>query len=153
MHRLSCAVQTYAWGKVGSASAVAQLGELNGDVTINEETTYAEYWFGTHQAGPALVCSTEGNCKVAATEGSMPLSAWLKLNQDTALGVLPSRPDFVTADNFCGLPYLAKVLSVAKCLSIQAHPDKALAEKLHRDRPEIYKDPNHKPEMAGTNAL
>ena len=31
---------------------------------------------------------------------------------------------------------------------IQAHPDKKLAERLHRDRPDIYKDTNHKPEMA-----
>ena len=45
------------------------------------------------------------------------------------------------------LPYLLKVLSIAKCLSIQAHPNKKLAEQLHGDRPEVYKDPNHKPEM------
>ena len=45
------------------------------------------------------------------------------------------------------LPYLLKVLSIAKCLSIQAHPNKALAEQLHGERPEVYKDPNHKPEM------
>eukprot|EP00469_Lotharella_globosa_P012242 CAMPEP_0167788838 /NCGR_PEP_ID=MMETSP0111_2-20121227/10290_1 /TAXON_ID=91324 /ORGANISM="Lotharella globosa, Strain CCCM811" /LENGTH=484 /DNA_ID=CAMNT_0007680815 /DNA_START=12 /DNA_END=1467 /DNA_ORIENTATION=+ len=45
------------------------------------------------------------------------------------------------------LPYLFKVLSVAKALSIQAHPDKKLAEALHKERPEVYKDPNHKPEM------
>lgn len=46
------------------------------------------------------------------------------------------------------LPYLFKVLSVASALSIQAHPNKALAEKLHAERPEVYKDDNHKPEMA-----
>lgn len=33
-------------------------------------------------------------------------------------------------------------------MSIQAHPDLELARKLHAERPEIYKDPNHKPEMA-----
>ena len=38
------------------------------------------------------------------------------------------------------LPYLLKVLSIAKCLSIQAHPNKKLAEQLHDDRPEVYKD-------------
>jgi mannose-6-phosphate isomerase len=43
---------------------------------------------------------------------------------------------------------LLQVLSVAKPLSIQAHPDKALAEKLHAERPDTYKDDNHKPEMA-----
>ena len=41
-----------------------------------------------------------------------------------------------------------QVLSVAKPLSIQAHPDKKLAEALHARRPETYKDDNHKPEMA-----
>jgi mannose-6-phosphate isomerase len=46
------------------------------------------------------------------------------------------------------LPYLFKVLSVAKALSIQAHPDKRLAEALHASRPDVYKDANHKPEMA-----
>lgn len=33
-------------------------------------------------------------------------------------------------------------------LLVQVHPDKTLAAKLHHDQPEIYKDPNHKPEMA-----
>ncbi|RKO98696.1 hypothetical protein CXG81DRAFT_15575, partial [Caulochytrium protostelioides] len=46
------------------------------------------------------------------------------------------------------LPFLFKVLSIRKALSIQAHPDRALAQKLHRERPDVYKDPNHKPEMA-----
>jgi len=36
---------------------------------------------------------------------------------------------------------------VASSLSIQAHPNKTLAEKLHAERPEVYKDDNHKPEM------
>lgn len=45
------------------------------------------------------------------------------------------------------LPFLFKVLSVNKALSIQAHPDKSLASHLHLTRPDIYKDPNHKPEM------
>jgi mannose-6-phosphate isomerase len=46
------------------------------------------------------------------------------------------------------LPFLLKVLSVRTALSIQSHPDKALAERLHWDRPDVYKDANHKPEMA-----
>jgi mannose-6-phosphate isomerase len=40
------------------------------------------------------------------------------------------------------------VLSVAKALSIQAHPDKKLAQILHEKDPKNYKDSNHKPEMA-----
>jgi len=46
------------------------------------------------------------------------------------------------------LPFLFKILSIEKALSIQSHPDKLMAEKLHADHPGIYKDPNHKPEMA-----
>jgi mannose-6-phosphate isomerase len=45
------------------------------------------------------------------------------------------------------LPFLFKVLSVGKALSIQAHPDKALAEQLHKRDPKNYPDDNHKPEM------
>ncbi|KAF8798497.1 RmlC-like cupin [Phlegmacium glaucopus] len=46
------------------------------------------------------------------------------------------------------LPFLFKVLSIEKALSIQTHPDKQTAEILHAQRPDIYKDPYHKPEMA-----
>ncbi|XP_037828731.1 mannose-6-phosphate isomerase [Lucilia sericata] len=46
------------------------------------------------------------------------------------------------------LPYLFKVLSVRKALSIQVHPNKEEATRLHKERPDLYKDPNHKPELA-----
>ncbi|XP_017117444.1 mannose-6-phosphate isomerase [Drosophila elegans] len=46
------------------------------------------------------------------------------------------------------LSYLFKVLSINKALSIQVHPNKCEAERLHKERPEIYRDPNHKPELA-----
>lgn len=36
------------------------------------------------------------------------------------------------------LPYLFKVLSMRKALSIQAHPDKKLAEELHAKDPQNY---------------
>src|SRR4051812_25412407 len=36
------------------------------------------------------------------------------------------------------LPFLFKVLSINKALSIQAHPDKRLAERLHADDPKNY---------------
>ncbi len=42
----------------------------------------------------------------------------------------------------CSLSFLrlrAQVLSVATALSIQAHPDKALAERLFAERPDVYK--------------
>lgn len=46
------------------------------------------------------------------------------------------------------LPFLFKVLSIEKVLSIQAHPDKKLAAQLHASDPKNYPDDNHKPEMA-----
>lgn len=46
------------------------------------------------------------------------------------------------------LPFLFKVLSIRKALSIQAHPDKALGAILHAADPKNYPDANHKPEMA-----
>lgn len=45
------------------------------------------------------------------------------------------------------LPFLFKVLSINKALSIQAHPNKSLAERLHQKDPKNYPDDNHKPEM------
>ena len=54
----------------------------------------------------------------------------------------PHSPLLTSAFSSC------QVLSVAKALSIQAHPDKALAERLHAEQPQHYKDDNHKPEMA-----
>ena len=48
------------------------------------------------------------------------------------------------------LPFLFKVLSIGTALSIQAHPDKTLAERLHRERGDVYKgewgeDTDHTP--------
>lgn len=37
------------------------------------------------------------------------------------------------------LPFLFKVLSIEKALSIQSHPDKPTAEKLFLSQPDIYK--------------
>jgi mannose-6-phosphate isomerase len=46
------------------------------------------------------------------------------------------------------LPFLFKVLSAAESLSIQTHPTRAQAERLHAEDPEHYPDANHKPEVA-----
>lgn len=37
------------------------------------------------------------------------------------------------------LPFLFKVLAIRKALSIQAHPDKELAKRLHEEKPDVYK--------------
>lgn len=83
---------------------------------------------GTHPSGPAKVA-----------DGHL-LSEKLKENPEI-VGFVPE--DYVAND----LPFLFKVLSIQTALSIQAHPDKARAIRLHSKFPDIYKDPNHKPEM------
>lgn len=40
------------------------------------------------------------------------------------------------------LPFLFKVLSINKALSIQAHPNKKLAEQLHANDPKNYPGPS-----------
>ena len=37
------------------------------------------------------------------------------------------------------LPFLFKILAIEKALSIQTHPDKEMAQKLHAERPDVYK--------------
>nr|KAJ0201483.1 hypothetical protein LSAT_V11C600303730 [Lactuca sativa] len=56
------------------------------------------------------------------------------------IGTHVSGPSFLETDH--------NVLSVGRSLSIQAHPDKELAGLLHKLQPNVYKDANHKPEMA-----
>lgn len=68
----------------------------------------------------------------------------LELVQDNR--ALLARSIAVRYDN--KVPFLFKVLSVNKALSIQAHPNKKLAEQLHAKDPKNYPDDNHKPEMA-----
>ena len=73
----------------------------------------------------------------------MPLKDWLTSN-NAAMGKELEGYSVSSGD----LPFLFKVLSIAKGLSIQAHPNRELAQKLHAERPEVYKYPNHKPQIA-----
>lgn len=41
-----------------------------------------------------------------------------------------------------------QILSIAKALPLQLHPNKELATKLHQQDPDQFSDPNHKPEIA-----
>lgn len=41
------------------------------------------------------------------------------------------------------LPFLFKILSIRKALSIQAHPDKTLGAKLFKEFPNVYKVTNY----------
>ena len=130
LHALKCVSQSYDWGKLGSTSAVALLREAGTGLQTDETVPYAEYWFGTHPSGPSRM--RDNNDEL--------LHDWLLANPDI-LGVKPYATE-------SALPYLLKFLSVGKALSIQTHPDAARAKILHATRPDLYKDGNHKPEMA-----
>ncbi|XP_055518501.1 mannose-6-phosphate isomerase [Leucoraja erinacea] len=131
---LKCAVQHYAWGKVGLDSEVAKLVSCNdSSVVIDEEKPYAELWMGAHPKGDALICDNRISQKT--------LGQWISKH--------PNGLGSKVKDIFQGeLPFLFKVLSVNISLSIQAHPNKELAAKLHAQFPDRYPDKNHKPEMA-----
>ena len=93
-----------------------------------------QLWMGTHKKGPSIITSPQ-------QYSGKPLSEWITENQ-WALGE-------EVAKQFNGqLPFLFKVLSINKSLSIQAHPTKEHAVELHALAPDKYPDPNHKPELA-----
>jgi len=126
--------QHYDWGKPRGASAVAA---LTGEDTVVSPTEtkpkpFAELWMGDHPSGPSRILTPQGSqveC-LASTLKRTPSILGQKLSEAAQL------------------PFLLKVLSIHKALSIQAHPDRSLAAKLHAERPDVYKDPNHKPEIA-----
>ena len=134
--RLHGAVQHYAWG--GCDFIPGLLGIAN-----NERIPFAELWMGAHPNGPATT-------NVAGRD--VPLDRLIAEAPDKILGS-------ATSTHFGGrLPYLFKVLDVAKMLSIQAHPTKKQAEEGFaresaegidlQDAERTYKDDNDKPEVA-----
>ena len=135
-YSLLCSAQSYDWGKLGADSKVAAfLATSNPAVAVDLDKPYAELWMGTHPNGPCFI--------VGGDKAEPPaLKEWISRDPAKSLG------SAVLAKFGGDLPFLFKVLSIRKGLSIQAHPDKALAQKLHKSFPAIYKDPNHKPEMA-----
>lgn len=134
LFRLIAAYQQYDWGKIGSKSAVAQYATLSDpSVKIEENKPYAELWMGTHLKAPSKNADTN------------------ELLND----IIASHPEETLGNDIINkfkakneLPFLFKVLSIEKVLSIQAHPDKALGKILHAQDPKNYPDANHKPEMA-----
>lgn len=119
-------VQNYTWGK-GKNSRVAQ---LSGDK--EKHTHYAELWFGAHPKGPSPVVS------------GGEYRDLFQILKDAAKLENPER--FLPSGEV--FPFLLKVLSIDRALSIQAHPDRARAQKLHAVDPAHYPDANHKPELA-----
>ncbi|MDR3167811.1 MAG: mannose-6-phosphate isomerase, class I [Treponema sp.] len=99
---------------------------------------WAELWMGVHPGGPSVVKG-----------GGETLTALIDQN--------PSYLGGEIRENFGTLPYLFKLLAVAKPLSVQVHPDSDQARRGWERENKLgiplsganrnYKDPNHKPEI------
>ncbi|KAI8617348.1 mannose-6-phosphate isomerase [Chytriomyces sp. MP71] len=125
--RLRVKTQSYEWGRFGKDSKAGELAAADPSFAPDAKTPYAELWMGTHPNAPSLVWDTQAPLKSVLTPENLSAQVSQRFNGD--------------------LPFLFKVLSIQKALSIQAHPDKKLAEDLFKRFPNVYKDNNHKPEM------
>ncbi|KAJ7493348.1 mannose-6-phosphate isomerase [Mycena galericulata] len=127
--------QKYDWGKIGNSSKVAQFASASRipGFTLEESAPYAELWMGTHPKSPSHVL-----------ESNAILSEHLAAHPELIGKRVAGRFDASNGN----LPFLFKVLAIEKALSIQTHPDKQTAEVLFAQQPDVYKDDNHKPEMA-----
>merc|ERR1712000_103103 len=129
--RLQCGVNSYEWGKVGNDSAAARFAAAtpSDDLKIESEKPYAELWMGSHPKNPSKHVDTGRTLNELFEQNKALLST------------------HITEKYGDRLPFLFKVLSINKALSIQAHPNKKLAEQLHARDSKNYPDDNHKPEM------
>jgi mannose-6-phosphate isomerase len=143
MFPLLVGAQQYDWGRPSTDSTVFKLLSENHrwvkeiqPVTevypVDETRPFAELWIGTHPSLPSFVvrsslCSLD---QVLLEHSSSLHNGTEKLRNTTPL------------------PFLLKVLSIQKSLSVQAHPDLTVAQQLHQNNPTHYPDDNHKPEMA-----
>ena len=126
-------IQRYAWG------STTTLARLLGRPPAAEPE--AELWMGAHPQAPSVV-------RVAGR----------RVTLDRLLAERPREALGAAADRFGPtLPFLLKLLAVARPLSIQAHPTRAQAAAgyareeaagIPRDAPQRnYRDRNHKPEV------
>ncbi|KAK3713772.1 hypothetical protein LTR37_008258 [Vermiconidia calcicola] len=141
VYRLKCSCNSYPWGKQGKNSLSARLCENgqgwtgdgpNQDFKVDESKPYAEMWMGTYPVLPSYVHSTGEDLQDVIDRYSNELVG----------------EQVIKKFGHSKLPYLPKVLSIAKALPLQLHPNKEKASKLHEEKPDAFTDPNHKPEIA-----
>jgi mannose-6-phosphate isomerase len=135
-YKLENTVQHYDWGSLRMIPEL--LGEENSAMI-----PWAELWMGIHPGAPSICIDEEKNRKISLVD------------------LIKENPAFFLGDEtimaFGNLPFLYKVLSADKPLSIQAHPNLEQAktgfERENKAGIDIkasnrnYKDANHKPEI------
>jgi len=120
------AVRDYDWGST-SALALLQSRTPSGGPE-------AELWMGTHPSAPSTLVLPDGR--------EVPLPEVIDRFGEQVLG-----RDVVERFG-ARLPYLFKILAIARPLSVQVHPTSARArEKFSTAADSPYVDPFHKPEM------
>ncbi|WP_228373755.1 mannose-6-phosphate isomerase, class I [Demequina maris] len=145
MYRLQPALQNYAWGMTEVLEDLVGLPHSGDPV--------AEAWWGAHTSAPALAIAAhhDGADEAGLHAGdALPLDELISRIPETMLG-----PDL--AGRWERLPYLLKVLAIAKPLSLQVHPTLDQAEAGYKDEDQrgvpadaptrTFKDRSHKPEM------
>lgn len=129
IYKLKNSIQKYAWGTKGKNAFIAKFIQKENKKAI----PMAELWIGTHSKLPS---------QILLENNYYNLDEIIKKFPQEILGKK-------VAQKFNNkLPFLLKILSIEKPLSIQAHPNKKLAKILHKNNPKNYSDSNHKPEIA-----
>jgi len=125
-YSLRCRVQKYEWGNRNGI--IQDLLRSAGEET--DDAPAAELWMGAHTSASSVL------------PDGRTLDRAIREDPFHFLGSSLARR------NHRSLPFLFKILDASRPLSIQAHPDRELAAKLHASDPEHYPDANHKPELA-----
>ena len=139
-YKLQPALQTYDWGNRGD-------GIIRKFLASQSQEPFAELWMGSHSKAPAklsgLIITPQTTTEInhGSFSDAIDFDQAIQENPDHLIGHLHKK-------GYTTLPFLFKILDAARPLSIQAHPDKQLAETLHKDDPAHYPDANHKPEIA-----
>ncbi len=121
--------QHYQWGTINEDAFIPKLLGIDYEIDL----PYAEYWIGIHPNAPSEIIIDNQKYFINKVIDKFPTE------------ILGKR----IAQEFNNkLPFLLKLLSISKALSIQAHPNKKLAAELHKIDPQNYPDSNHKPEIA-----
>lgn len=129
IYRLLGKIQHYEWGTKNEKSFIPIFLGIDFEVDL----PYAEYWIGIHPKAPSDIIIDDQKYLLNEVIDKFPKE------------ILGER----VAKKFNNkLSFLLKLLSINKALSIQAHPNKILAGKLHKIDPNNYPDNNHKPEIA-----
>lgn len=128
-YKLVGKIQNYEWGSINDNAYIPDFLGLEAETDV----PYAEYWIGIHPKAPSDILI--GDDKVSLVD------------------ILNEYPEEILGKRVSKkfnnkLPFLLKVLSINKALSIQSHPSKELAKILHKKDPVNYPDDNHKPEIA-----